>query len=78
LAHIWRVAVDVVVVVVDVVVLFVALPGLDGDVFVGCCREMGVAFAVVAVTVNVTAAAMLRHRFSTRACCRSRTGTHPG
>jgi hypothetical protein len=67
-------------VVVGVVVdLLVGLPAFGGEVgFDGCCHETGDALAVGAVTVNVTAAAMLRHRFSTRACCRSRTGTPAG
>jgi hypothetical protein len=40
---------------------------------VGCA-----ALAVGAMTANVTAAATLRQRFSTRAICRSRSGTLAG
>ncbi|RSM64660.1 hypothetical protein DMH04_50995 [Kibdelosporangium aridum] len=40
--------------------------------------EVGCAFAVAGTAANVTAAAMLRDRFSTRASCRARSGTPAG
>jgi hypothetical protein len=72
--------VDVVVLADDLLELELEEPlrGLDG--VVGCCigrESVGAAFAA-GTTANVTAVAMLRLRFSTRASCRARSGTPAG